>query len=157
MLRLYDYVNEWYTIMMYLSIGNEDNMKSIVHSNTIYQKSIMLLQLIANMWILTTVLCAMGKIAQKLWHGKRSPAQKLFYDYEKKCSFILAYCTMSCKLSNEAKCIYELQQVQGVVYIRTKTLKRGILYFFFKVPLFLQMFFSTQAPVHQVRYVEINR
>lgn len=35
MLRLY--VNECYTIMIYISIGNEDNMKSIVHSN--YQLS----------------------------------------------------------------------------------------------------------------------
>lgn len=36
MLRLYDYVNEWYIIMMYLFIGNEDNMKFIVYSNIIY-------------------------------------------------------------------------------------------------------------------------
>lgn len=132
MLRLYDYVNEWYTIMMYLSIGNEDNMKSIIHSNTIYQKSIMLLQLIANMWILTTILCAMGKIAQKLWHGKRSPAQKLAILWLwKKCSFTLAYCTMSCKLSNEAKCIYMSFSKYRGLYFRTKTLKRGILYFSF--------------------------
>lgn len=76
---------------------------------------------------------------------------------KKKCSFTLAYCTMSCKLSNEANCIYMSFSKYRGLYIRTKTLKRGILYFSFKVPLFLQIFFSTQAPVHQVRYVEINR
>lgn len=145
MLRLN--VNECYTIMIYISIGNEDNMKSIEHSNTIYKKSIMLLQLIADMWILTSILRAMSKIAQKLWHGKRSPAQKLFYDYEKKCSFTLAYCTMSCKLSNEAKCIYMSFSKYRGLYIRTKTLKRGILYFSFKVPLFLQIVFFLHKPL----------
>lgn len=74
------------------------------------------------------------------------PAQKLFYDYEKKYSFILAYCTMSCKLSNEAKCIYMSFSKHRGLYIRTKTLKRGILYFSFNVPLFLQMFFFYTSP-----------
>lgn len=65
---------------------------------------------------------------------------------KKKCSFTLAYCTMSCKLSNEAKCIYMSFSKYRGLYIRTKTLKRGILYFSFKVPLFLQMVFFYTSP-----------